>query len=445
MEIRMPEINLRSVLMASIAVLCLYGCDESSSSESVADAAVTEADATLVIDGGQEADGGDRADQGVAADIPAPGEWIQVEPGGDTLCSRGTPFRFFVRGGRTDRVIVDFRGGGACWNDLTCSIAGSIFAEAVDDFETLRSYAESGLLGGVFDTSEDSLFKDWTIVHIPYCTGDVHWGNAVHEYSDGNNVIHHKGYLNASAALQWLYDRYLTPENVLVSGCSAGAYGAIMHSAYVANHYLDAKVAVLADSGAGIITDNFLTDSLPNWGAQQNIPPFIEELQVPINELELADLYKAIGAYFPQHRFAQTSTAFDADQIFYFEAMGGDRHEWSPRFEASLQRIEEETPNFRAFVPPGPVHCVTPYSFFKIRDVNGTKLTDWVSDLIFADEMPDSVKCQGEECYDDPVCASCAENGGIWCGFCRGWPDEFRPPMDEEQPEMPSMPEDGGQ
>lgn len=36
---------------------------------------------------------------------PAQGEWMAIEPAGETVCSRGTPYRFFVRGGRSDRVI----------------------------------------------------------------------------------------------------------------------------------------------------------------------------------------------------------------------------------------------------------------------------------------------------------------------------------------------------
>lgn len=429
----------RIISSGVLFALLIAGCGESSSGDTTPDDPADMGMPAVTDSGTPDTDTGSPAEDSgtsdAASDMPEPGEWVQISPGGETICSRGTPFSFFVRGGRPDRVIVDFRGGGACWNDLTCSIAGSIFAEAVDNFEQLKGFAESGLLGGVFDISEDSLFKDWTLVHIPYCTGDVHWGDAVHEYSN-ENVIHHKGYVNASAALAWLYERILQPSNVLVSGCSAGAYGAIMHSAYIAHHYTDARIAVLADSGAGIITDTFLNDSLPNWGAQQNIPPFIEALQRPLAEMELPDLYKAVGQHFPQHRYAQTSTAFDADQIFYLEAMGGDRHTWSPRFRDSLNRIEDVTPNFRAYVPPGSVHCVTPYTYYRDRVVNGVKLSDWMRDFIFADEIPDSVKCDGEDCYNDPVCDACAVDGGIWCGFCRGWPDAFRPPMADDS-EMP--------
>jgi hypothetical protein len=420
------------ILIFALITTLGSGCDDSDGSKRSSGPDGLIADGSAAIDSGVSSDGRIASDAAVVADsgmqtgLPSMGEWRQISPGGDTICSRGTPFSFFVRGGRTDRIVVDFRGGGACWNDFTCSIAGSIFSEDVGDFEQLRTLIDSGLLGGIFDNSEDSLFKDWTIVHIPYCTGDIHWGNATHTYGD-NNVIHHRGHVNASAALQWVYDHVAAPENVLVSGCSAGAYGAIMHSAYIANHYLDSKIAVLADSGAGIITDTFLNDSLPNWGAQQNIPPFIEGLQRPITEMKLPDLYEAIGAHFPQHRYAQTSTAFDSDQVFYYTAMGGNAADWPPRFQASISSIEESTPNFRAYIPAGPVHCVTPYPFFKTRMVNGVGLVDWLRDFIHGDEIPASQKCQGDDCFEDPVCDACAELGNIWCHFCDGWPDRFRP------------------
>src|SRR5215210_4000630 len=50
-------------------------------------------------------------------DLP-PG-WTTFAPGGETRCARGTPFKYFVRRGSVNRVIIDFRGGGACWDYFT--------------------------------------------------------------------------------------------------------------------------------------------------------------------------------------------------------------------------------------------------------------------------------------------------------------------------------------
>ena len=60
--------------------------------------------------------------------------WNVIKPGGETTCSRGTEFAFYYRKGSSNNVVIDFQGGGACWNSETCSIAGAIFPrEQADD------------------------------------------------------------------------------------------------------------------------------------------------------------------------------------------------------------------------------------------------------------------------------------------------------------------------
>ena len=41
--------------------------------------------------------------------------WNVIEPAGDTVCSDFSPYRFFVRPGDKDKLMVFFQGGGACW------------------------------------------------------------------------------------------------------------------------------------------------------------------------------------------------------------------------------------------------------------------------------------------------------------------------------------------
>lgn len=369
-------------------------------------------------------------DAGYEDGLPPPppaGEWIEVEPGGDTICSDGTPYRFFVRGGDPERVIIDFRGGGACWDPNTCTAADILYTAQAGELAPFLAALDAGQIGGIFDGDASRDFADWTIVHIPYCTGDIHWGDSVQDYLS-ELTVHHKGFVNASAVLDWVYARYAAPDTILVSGCSAGAYGAALHSAYIADHYSDARITLLADSGAGIITDDFLTASLPNWNAQANLPPFIDALQRPLAELSLPELYVAVGGHFPDMRLAQTATQYDQDQIFYYTAMGGVAADWPMRFRESLATISTSLPdNFRYYVPPGPVHCVTPYPFYYTREVGGVTLSSWVRDLIEADAPPASVACEGAACCDDPICAACAASGNAdtWCSFCSAWPDAW--------------------
>jgi hypothetical protein len=40
-------------------------------------------------------------------------------PGG--VCSDGSPYRFYVSPGDPKKVVLDFQGGGACWDAATCA------------------------------------------------------------------------------------------------------------------------------------------------------------------------------------------------------------------------------------------------------------------------------------------------------------------------------------
>ena len=46
-------------------------------------------------------------------------EWETVVPGGDTICSDGSPYRFFVHRGDPGKLLIEFEGGGACWSGST--------------------------------------------------------------------------------------------------------------------------------------------------------------------------------------------------------------------------------------------------------------------------------------------------------------------------------------
>lgn len=358
---------------------------------------------------------------------PPAGEWIAIEPAGDTICSRGTDYRFFVRGGRSDRVMIDFQGGGACWDELTCGAAGALdlFSDDVGTLEQFTGWVEANGQGGYLSNDPNNPFRDWTMVHIPYCTGDIHWGNTRTEYGE-DLAIEHRGFVNATAALDWTYARFTNPSHVFVSGCSAGAYGAVLHSAYVANHYASARVSVFADSGAGIITDSFLNDSLPNWNAQPNLPSFVPGLDIPLSELSLADLYIRIGQRFPAMRLAQTNTNYDQDQVFFYTAMGGMAADWPVEMRASHDRIAGATSNFTSYVPGGSVHCAGIYPILQERTVDGVALVDWAEQLATGDTMPERVVCEGAACCDDAVCEECAAtpeaDRATYCQFCRDWP-----------------------
>jgi hypothetical protein len=307
--------------------------------------------------------------------------WNEIRPGGDSICARGGEYSFFVRPGTTNRVIIDFVGGGACWNQVTCSVAGSLFTDSVDE---VRSFM--GLyVPGLYDhETPDNPFRDWYHVVIPYCTGDIHWGDNVKTYGSGASAvtIHHKGAVNTQAVLDWVYGQFSAPEQILVTGCSAGAYGAALWSAHVMDHYPNSRVLEVGDSGAGIITDTFFEQSFPSWNAEQAFPtwiPALDPTKVNVDKLRFPDVYAGIGNAYPEQRLSQYNTAFDENQTFYFEAMGGSgAAEWSTKMYASVSEIQKRTPNFASFIAPGQQHCILLYENFYTVNDDGARMVDWL-------------------------------------------------------------------
>ena len=76
--------------------------------------------------------------------------------------------------------------------------------------------------------------------------------------------------------LDWVYERFRSPETIFVTGVSAGAYGSIGWAPHIIDHYPDSKVVQLGDCGAGVITDTFFMDSFPSWKAESLIPDWID-------------------------------------------------------------------------------------------------------------------------------------------------------------------------
>src|SRR5262245_58626937 len=178
--------------------------------------------------------------------------WNEIDPGGATTCALGGPYAFWVRPGTVNRLVVDFSGGGACWDALTCGLAAGNEAICTQTVDTMRMRVQSGMANGIYDhTRADNPIKDWYHVIVPYCTCDIHWGDNAATYTSGSDTItiQHRGAVNSRAVLDWVYANFGAPEEILVTGCSAGSYGSIGWSAYVADHYRSSKMVQFGDSG----------------------------------------------------------------------------------------------------------------------------------------------------------------------------------------------------
>ena len=167
-------------------------------------------------------------------------EWEYFEIPG-TQCMDGSPAGFGVNyNPDSPDVMIYLEGGGACFGDACDFTAFSLPFVPPGD--------------GIFSRGNDNNpVNDWTMIYVPYCTGDIHAGDG--EYELGGQVRQFRGYSNITTYLQQIVPSF-PAERVLLTGISAGGFGAALNATQVANAYGDqVELTVVDDSGPPLSND----------------------------------------------------------------------------------------------------------------------------------------------------------------------------------------------
>ena len=350
-------------------------------------------------------------EQGVYGPLPASswmnelyyGRTTEISGPDGTQCARGGPFSFFVTPFETDRVVIHFQSGGACWNGQSCAFADGLFSPTVDAART--GFVNGTIRQGLLDfANPDNPVTGWTHVFVPYCTGDIHWGNRRTTYNEGagNEVtIQHRGAQNVRAVLSWAERNLPNAREVLITGCSAGGYASIAWMPWIAEAFPEADIIQIGDSAQGIITDSFFEESFPAWNALELLPEFIpdfDQRNPDFNylDLSLGALYRIAADFYPQFRFAGIESSRDSTGVFFYSAMGGEGgpEEWSRRMNASVDEIAAAAPNYRFFVGEGTYHCAVNDARLYELESDGVSLLDWFRARLDGTAV-ESVRCSG--------------------------------------------------
>jgi Pectinacetylesterase len=189
-------------------------------------------------------------------------EMVELPAESGASCGNGSPYRFFVnRTPFSTNTVVMFEGGGACWEKASCeNKAGTKLAAVNPDgipANYMADWNRQAHLGLVtpFTTRVNPLTaiqtQKWNIVYLTYCTGDVHTGNKIANYSDasGNLVWYHRGAANVKGVTNWMASNLPQPDTLLLTGFSAGGAGSTANFAFMREALKAKHAALLADSG----------------------------------------------------------------------------------------------------------------------------------------------------------------------------------------------------
>ena len=310
-----------------------------------------------------------------------PDEWTWVEFD-DAFCANGSHAGIGINPSeQSSTLLVYLMGGGACWSHPTCygppePIAVNIASGyGASQFE---ADAASTLQGSLFDRNDpDNPLRDASYVFVPYCTGDVHAGNNVVDY-DGLETMH-VGRANMIAFFNRIVPTFPEVDYVLLSGSSAGGFGAGMNWWLARQMFGTVRMDLVDDSGPPL-PNPYLKEQREQiwrtqWGLDGGLPPGCSDC------LEHLDaVFNYCGEHFTDSRGALLSYTVDGVIAFYFQLSYGQMTEGLYALsEASI----DPYPQLHYFFKGGSGHVLLGDP--AAHQQGGVVLLDWLEQMMADD------------------------------------------------------------
>lgn len=340
-------------------------------------------------------------------------ETTLVLPGGETRCifSYSTPYAFQVVPGNSDQLLFYFQGGGACWDEASTK-AQLCTTDCVPNNPV-----------GVFDRAEElNAYKDYTIVHVMYCSGDIFGGDSVRPYNDeAGEPIEQKGLVNTQAALDWVLQQQknggLASElsSLVISGCSAGSLGAQIWYDQLVHQLQYRTVAVMPDSYAGVFPPGAIGPLFYDYNFCSS--GFLSEalyVKCMARQLTNMDVVTEYLAKSPTVPVAYLQSKTDTVQMSFYVSLGLTTPNTTAaitpgKFYEDVNDIFElynKFPNFMTYLVDGQQHCFTPISKYFTADplsatdngesTSGPMMYSWTGSMPLQNGEHISTVCEGE-------------------------------------------------
>lgn len=355
--------SLRTWLLGALLMVLVVGCDS--------------ADDSLEID---------RASLSL-------GEWEWVPING-AQCRDGSPTGIGIRvQENATRLAIYLEGGGACFNGITCVQGLTFFGEP--EFRSGLSVRGNQ---GVFDASNpENPLRDWNLVYVPYCTGDVHAGDAPDTEISSFGPQQFVGHRNMERYMDALTPAFSDQERVLLMGASAGGFGALFNFDLVAQTFGPItgtdNLTLLVDSGPVFADDAAFPPSLQQtfrtlWNFEETLPnDFPQRISATGDGLE--GIYDYYSERYPAAHFGLFSHRHDETIRFFLGFAEYDGNGFPPlldadTFDAALFDLRSRMPdNWATYFAPGADHTFL-FSNSRLfgQPIAGKTANAWLNDLL---------------------------------------------------------------
>ncbi|HVK65060.1 MAG TPA: pectin acetylesterase-family hydrolase [Polyangium sp.] len=321
--------------------------------------------------------------------------WVPVP---EAKCRSGSSTGFGIRiNPQSTKLVIYLEGGGACFNGTTCNLNTGSYGQ--NNFDNWKN---GGGNNGLFSKSNAAnSVKDWSFVYVPYCTGDVHAGNAPGADVPGGLSPKNQqfvGYANIGHYLKRIIPTFKNVTEVLLTGVSAGGFGAFYNYDRVAQAFCPTPVALIDDSGPPM-GDTYMAPCLQKrwrdlFNFADTIPADCVECSLP-NGGGLANAWKLLGQKYPEASLGLISSDKD-NTISQFYGYGKNNcqnidgvfpsalsgAEYTAGLEEIRESFLEQSPAWSSYFVSATTHTYLGGNGYYNTNVDGTPLSEWVKGIV---------------------------------------------------------------
>lgn len=244
---------------------------------------------------------------------PRPGKWYSITPE-NARCADGSPWRGRIRTGDPDKLMIYLLGGGIVLDDASAARPHSTAGSAAFYYDHDLNVSTRRMQTGIAADLLENPFRDWTILMVPYATGDFHVGTS--------GI--HNGYANFTALMDAAAQVLDAPEQLIITGYSAGGFGAAMLAGDILARFPETRNAVLCVDSALLIHPDWHGLLQDRWHAPEHILKHTQSDNLTLDHL------LALHEEYPQLKILFASSVRDGGLAKFQSYIDGGAYQTTP-------------------------------------------------------------------------------------------------------------------
>lgn len=332
-------------------------------------------------------------------DEPKLNKWYAIDID-EAISGDGSRWQGFIKKGSENKVMVIFFGGGLSVDEYTAART----LEREDGFYNARITSGLNVMAryiakyGIGSTSKNSPFKDWSIIAIPYNNGDFHSGQGEFEYTslDGSKqILYHHGYTNyrlmMNEALKYIGTE---PEQVLITGASAGGFGASILADDVTTFFPKTNDFTVYVDSSLLLYDKWNYVMTNVWQTPVELSDPVQSNNITLDSLinfkkKHEDANILFGSSIRDYNLAMMQTYFDYGELDMNPGQeAGDTYQ--KNLENMIKDMQREIPDSGIYVWDNvaqkeghlSIHTAQGTKIFFEKREEGPTLAEWVFDAV---------------------------------------------------------------